>query len=323
MSSTNQTFINQTDLSNIYLTTIQIDEILNNYINRLISGLGFITNLSFLFVYSNKKLKGLYSYQFCHCLCNLMVCLVGSLHSPLLKQKIDSNYYYLIFNILIDNFPLRIVLIASGYSDILRILNRYLDLTKKRNIFSHLSKLVNLVLCQGFAIIVCLPAYFGIKIVESNSNGMYFWELNEFGSTKFYIIYVLTVFLIETVIPLTLLTTLNAMSIRRYRQNTLERRRLQTTIKHIKKIEIRFTKTVLILNIILIVSRGLDMIIGVITRIIIFGEVEISRESGILFDTSRTFIFSILFFVHAFESIFYLLMDRNIKGAVTEILNCN
>ena len=321
MDHTNQTFINQTELSNIYQILTQMNGVLYNYISRTICGLGFITNLFFLFVYSNKKLKGIYSYQFCHCLCNLVVCFIGSFYSPFLQQKTNASYFFLIFNFFVY-LPLRIALIASGYSDVLRILNRYLFLKKKKIFLSELSKLKNLGCCLGFGTVLLLPVYFAIKIVKSKSKGKFYWEFNEIGLTKYFTIYLLALLLIEIVIPLVILTILNIRSIRFYQEDRLVRQRLQIMITEIRKKELRFTRTVLLLNIILIASRGLDMITTLMTRIVVVGEMEISRDSNILLDLSRTISLSILFFVHAFESFIYLKMDKNIKQLVAGFFKC-
>ena len=76
------------------------------------------------------------------------------------------------------------------------------------------------------------------------------------------------------------------------------------------------------MNIILIVSRGLDIIATIITGTLSLDGIEITRESDILLIWSKTFSLCILFFVHAFESLIYLKMDKNIKQVVAGILKC-
>lgn len=95
---------------------------------------------------------------------------------------------------------------SSVYSDVLLVFSRYCALYKKENFLNELTKITNLLLCFSIGILTYLPLYFSIRIVKSETEEEFHWELNEFGSSKFIIIYISAIFLIETLIPLTILT---------------------------------------------------------------------------------------------------------------------
>lgn len=306
-----------------YQLIAKLEEIGFKYVGRSIGGLGVIINLFFLFVYSNKTLRNLYSFQWCHCFTNMVVCLFASLVLETIKQNTDTNTYELIIVNFIINLPFRMALTASVFSDVLRVINRYSDLIKKETFLSKLSKLANLAICFGLGVAVFLPTYIGMKIKASKSSGMSYWELNEFGTSQYFSFYVLFLFFIETLIPLIILTTLNLLSVRYYRRDRYERIRYQITITGLKKIELRFTRTVLRLNMILIVSRGLDMIIETIFRLTLIGILLVDYKTEILIRGFKQLSFCILIAVHAFESLVYLKMDQNIKRVVSELFQRN
>lgn len=322
MNSTNLTLTNQAqpenqDVSSIYQIIEYINEILVGYGNMSIGFLGFTINIIFLFVYSNKTLKGLYSFQWCHGFANVVVCLLVGVHLGVFESKKEANYYELIIRSLIIPFSLKIALIASGFSDVLRIYNRYSDLTRKKSILSGMSKLANLAICFGLGIIFCLPLYFGIKIEQvkiekSQIEELYFWNSNEFLSSNYFVIY-----LIEPLTPLIILTILNILSVKRYHEDTRERPQSGMTGK--KKAELQFTKTVLMLNVMWILARSFEVTGWLLYCLVATETLKISPESKILIKAFRDISFSILIAAHVFEPFIYLIMDQNIKRVVLKI----
>lgn len=325
MNSTNQAFINHTvpvgqDMHSFYRIIKQIDKILITYIMRSIGGLGFITNLFFLYVYSNKTLKNLYVYQWCHCFTNMVVCLFVSIYFEITKDS--ESYYFLIICFLITFFLLRTALNASLYSDLLRVFNRYSSLTNRKNFLSKLSKWSNLGICFGLAMSIRIPTYIGINIEKSETQEKFFWNMNDFGYSNLWIIYLLLTALIDPLILLIISTILNILSIQCYRKATLEKKRLQHSIDKTKKKELRFTKTVLIVNIIYILSRCFEMICRIIFSLTLSETVRVSSEIEILVKGVTDFSYTVLIAVHAFESLIYLKMDVNVKKVVVKIFKC-
>ena len=294
----------------------------DEYANRSIGGIGFVINFIFLFIFSKNAFNGRYNYQWCHTICNIAVCIIASIRVQLLSQKEDSTFYYLIYSVYVS-FLVRIFLIASVLSDILLIFSRFALLSNKKYFLSELSRMANLGFSFGVGISAILPFYIASKIVKSEKEGIYFWEVNEFGKSQFFLIYLLALFFFETVIPLTFLTILNILSIRQYQTIVSRRRRIIRACLKIEKAELRFTKTVLTLNIIWVISRILDMIIGILNRMVLTEIISLDSELKIVYDFLRDFIFSILYIVHAFEPLVYMIVDKQIRNVVVKILRLN
>ena len=169
---------------------------------------------------------------------------------------------------------------------------------------------------------VTLPIYFGIKIEKCETEEKYYLETNEFALSR--IIYInIAIFFVGTVIPLTLLTILNIYSIRKYRQIIIEKKRLRVNTEEISKGELRFTKTVITLNAIWIVSRCLDLIITVIYKFSVRQILQVNLESIILIEALRNFSNLIMIIVHSIEPLVYLKMDRNVRGVVWALFKWN
>lgn len=108
----------------------------------------------------------------------MVVCFVAIFVTELIPQKQEADYDELIFFHFIILTASRMALMASAY-----FLGLFACL---QSIFmSQLSKGI----CFGFGIAVFVPVYFGIVIEESDTEGMFIWKLNEFGSSKYFIIY--------------------------------------------------------------------------------------------------------------------------------------
>lgn len=89
-------------------------------------------------------------------------------------------------------------------------------------------------------------------------------------------IYYVTIFLYESLILLVVLTVLNIYSVQKFRKIIRSREFIRNEYK---TYELNFTKTVLILNFISIITRELDLICGVARRIEFFGMIEITYKT--------------------------------------------
>lgn len=96
----------------------------------------------------------------------------------------------------------------------------------------------------------------------------------------------------------------------------IELREHQVQMNDIINPELIFTKTVLILNTIWVVSRVLDMVTNMLFRLTITENVQILLDSLILIEALRNFSNLILFTAHSLESFIYFKMDNRIRGLV-------
>ena len=113
----------------------------------VVSALGVLFNAYSLCLLLNKKLKfKFYDFFRCRCICNLVVCFVGTFTKAVYYRTSKNNYWSVYFQIFVFAIPLRIALMSTFISDILLILNRItLLFGKKMSIFYRLSKKVSTV----------------------------------------------------------------------------------------------------------------------------------------------------------------------------------
>ena len=285
MNVTNQTSVNGSmsilELSVLCQDLDQIREVLRDYVSRVVSGLGIFLNLIFLRLLLNKKLKNsIYNYLWSRSFCNTIVCIFGLAYMDAPVQKVERPLYLLIHELYIIGFTLRIALLASAFTDCLLILNRYFNLSNKKNFWTKISKSYNLLMCYALAICFGLPSYFAIKIVQTNnSSDILYWEASEFGSSLYFRLYVLSLLLVESVIPVFFLLILNIISIRKFRKFMANKTTLTTAQNKSVKAEERFTKWILVLTAICLITRTLDTMICIVNRLYLL-KVIFSRRSN-------------------------------------------
>ena len=148
MNITNQT----TDqLSSFYHALDLTTFILENYVCRVVTGLGIIFNMCLLRLLLNKRLTHtMYNYLWSRAFCNMIVCLFGLVYMDFPRQIISQlPYYRLIYQAYMITALIRTAFLASAVSDILLVLNRYFNILNKKNFLSEISKVANLLICYS------------------------------------------------------------------------------------------------------------------------------------------------------------------------------
>jgi len=126
--------------------------------------------------------------------------------------------YTLIHKLYISGVAIRAVILASSVSDILLIMNRYYSMTEKRNSFlAKISKKANLFICYLIGITLLLPFYFGGDFVKTEIKNFAYWKLSQFGLSISFKVYVVILFLVESVIVVIILSVFNSMAITKFR----------------------------------------------------------------------------------------------------------
>jgi hypothetical protein len=221
------------------------------------------------------------------------------------------SYWFAFYQIYINGIGLRIVSCASLLSDIFLILNRYLEITKKSiSIWKQISKKFIMFLCFSFSIIFAVPAYFAF-IIEKIPNGFFIKKLSNFGISQIFNSYSIAILLFDTVIPIVIILFLNLASIYKFRKRV----RIHHNLTRINenKTENRYSKLVIILTTICIISRLLDLVTNILFRFSIFNPSIFTNSEVVLiiFSVNLTNLF--LFVIHAADGILYLVMDTNLS----------
>ena len=263
MNVLNQTIVNGTmpgqELSALFQDLDLIILIIRDYFSRIVSGLGIFLNLIFLVILLSKKLKNsIYSYLWSRSFCNLIVCIFGLVYMDPPDQRLDRPLYLQIHQVIISGFTIRTVLLASAITDCLLILNRYFNLSNRQNFWTKIPIKYNLLMCYSLGTIFILPAYFSIRIVQTTHfSSIFYWITSDFGLSLFLKLYILLIFLVESVIPVFFLLIMNIISIRKFRKVMAT---LTTDQNKSVKAEKRFTKWILVLTAICLITRSLDLL---------------------------------------------------------------
>lgn len=294
--------------------------ILESYLIRITSALGVLVNVFGVVILSNKKLTHkFYNYFWCRSVCNLLVCLVGAGYIRNDGPSLKRSYVHLYYAWYIINLPLRIVFNASAFSDLFLIMNRYFLINGKKNMFSQLSKARNMILCFIVPVPISVLAYCSIKIIPSDETGFYEWTLSEFGRTTFLSIFAAAIYLLETLIPISSLVILNIISVKTFREVMRKKNRITQNNKATGKSERKFSKMVFILTTVVIITRSMDMVTGVVRRLIDFANLDISDDFGMLALFLKHLTLFFLFGSHSFDSIVLFKLDKNIYTLVRDV----
>jgi hypothetical protein len=120
-----------------------------------VSFIGLVFNISTLIVLAYPKFRHkFYDFLRCRCICNIVICIVGSFFDELPQRYTTVEYSSLYIYWFFIGLPMRIVFLASAISDILLISNRFITLNnRKSSVFYTLSKkVINYILYRKFAI---------------------------------------------------------------------------------------------------------------------------------------------------------------------------
>ncbi len=320
MNSTDQSFANgsaiydEQPIISIHLIVEYTSVIIHEYINRIICGFGILLNWFFLrlLLVKRRRLKA-YSYLWCRSFCNFTVCIFGII--PKTSFNIETRYKIIdLIIFFLTNAGIRIFLCASVISDILMILNRFWMLKERRNAFlAEISIKLNLTICFGISFITMMPFLLVPRMIESETEDLYYFNFTKNIYTE---VYILGLFLIEAVIPVFIISVLNIYSIVKFRKIVNLRNTTET-----RQIELKYTKLVLILTSICIITRTIDLCAGIFYRSEFFKIYAYSPGDIILINFFREFAFCLLYCSHAFENFFYLFMDRHIRQTIIEYIH--
>jgi len=209
--------INTAKMTTPFLVLVQISNIIENYAIRFISITGVILNFISLVIVLNKDLNHfIYTYIWSRFFCNVIVCATGAGYVKVCTINCRQTYFAVFYQWYLNGIPMKVALFASTMSEILLILNRVYILIKRSSCLRHISKFQNLAMCYVIPSLVAIPFYFSIRIYQTDKLGIFMWELNAFGSSIYYKVYVMVVLFMETLAPLTILTVLNCIAAKKY-----------------------------------------------------------------------------------------------------------
>jgi len=150
----------------------------------------------------------------------------------------------------------------------------------------------------------------------------YVLELTEFGHSKFVVVYVTLVYVLETFIPQILVILFNVFSIRKFRESVRIKRRIAGSTKIImkgRKAQIRFITIVISLSTLCIVTRAIDLTSGILIRL---AGLNLITESSTKYEAIKKFSdfsYFLIYLVHGFDGLLFFKMDKNLRKYVRAI----
>jgi len=291
---------------------VQATLILDNYINRALGGIGILVNLFFVILLSHRTLRNkIYDFLWCRQFTSLIACL-SSVASSGFCFECDYDFEWLGYFFWHTAVTIRAFSLASFISDILLILNRYFEVSRKTNFLKRLSKKLNLFFCLMISFFFFLPLYFPIYVVKNPLNGTFKLSFNVFGASVYFQVYFFVLFLIETIIPLSVFLWLNIVS--RFAFKRLMQRHADLTGNQAmsRSAEDRFTKMVLLLSAVTLVTRLIDMVASTLTRISVIAPSVFNQDTIEVIIFSKSLSFILINTALAIDALVYLRMDKNI-----------
>ncbi len=284
------------------------------YVIRLIGFLGVLLNSLGLIVMLNKTLlHPMYKFTWCRTICNALVCFFACGIAKTIDFDLPGTYFQKVFQTYLIALPLRMAYFSSTISDFILILNRFFVITERRVRLLNISKIANLAICCMFPIFFYMPSYFIFRLEAFGSGETYVFKLTHFGQTKVFQIWAALVYLLETFLGVVVLGFFNVLSVVRFREKMRRKAHLLKNRTETRRAEIMFTKMVLILTTICLITRLIDVVARALVRLHYLKMYEFSdvTKSWIVLyhDVSSVLIVS----SHAFDILVYILMDPNLR----------
>ncbi len=289
--------------------------IIDTYLTRAFGGIGICTNLLLVIVLLHKSLAHrIYTFFWCRVVSSLIVSIFGV---ALLPACSCYDAYWLILYRLLTNLGSRGALIASFICDIFLMLDRYSEITKKKNYINKMPRKLNILIALSVGFIMVLPGVFSVNIypdqvANSTTISTYSTELSQFGTSSVFLAYSLALVLVENVLPVLIMIFLNAVSVSKFKRLMYTHGHLTRNQTDAKKREVRFTKMILILSSICIVSRLMDMISSMAYRVTILNPAMFSQATIDLTVFFRNLTNLCLYAVNSLDALVYFKMDTNL-----------
>jgi len=181
-----------------------------------------------------------------------------------------------------SQMSIRILLLASFFSDILLILNRYFEIVQTPTFLSRLSKKLNLLICFGISLIVFSPAFFAVHVFKIPLQETFKAAWNVFGVSEYFKNFLFVVFLFEAVIPLLIFLCMSVVSNFKFKRLMQRHARLTGNQTEANIAEARFTKMVLIFASITLLTRSGELIATVFARFIWALILRLTKRNGVI-----------------------------------------
>ncbi len=149
---------------------------------------------------------------------------------------------------------------------------------------------------------------------DSPTETMGYWALTDFGKTSFWKLYSVIIVFIEFILPVLTLCVINAISWAKLRDTLSTKTRITPkNERNNQKANVRFTKIIIILTSICILTRFFDGVMAIFYRLKLFLELNLSDELTALTDLIKFVSLFLMYASHALDGLIYYFYDTNFK----------
>ena len=240
------------------------------------------------------------------------------------KHVSTNSYAFQLFRLIVYKYVAYIFYVWSGVNEIMLTYDRYLILKNKKNWFNkkgsfRMNLTVPILVCS----VVNLPNFFAYKIQQyPNQTESYILELNHFGHSTFFSLYMLIVIGASNLITVLIITPLMikvAIEYKQFIKKKLSAACQLTGFQVLKKKReyIKFNKMTLTLIFMFVLVRIVDLVINFMYRILIVTKTP-GFYSIVYFENFFYFLASLYF-----GSNFYVLIifNRVFRGSFKSIFS--
>ena len=159
-----------------------------------------------------------------------------------------------------------------------------------------------------------IPGYFGVKVVKASDSPTEtegYWTLTEFGQTGIFKIFGVVSLASESILPLISLIVMNTIALVKFRK--IKREIADNIDERIQDTLNRYTKLIIILTFIVIITRTFDTTVATFRRIKMMIWIVVADDYEALLKLTRNIGYLLLFAEHALDGLLYYIFDKNMR----------
>lgn len=291
----------------------QIADSIGLYAVPYSAGVAFTFKVFLMVILTNRSLSNsFYKYLRVKTVFEILVNLVGIGFNNAMclncRHIAVNSYGMLIYFMYFVRPFIRILMMSSFLCDIYLAFNRTAIFVTKFK-FKNISRVILSSICFGLSLATFIPVFFAVEPKPLDS-GLWAQSLTSFGNSDIFSIYVNIILVFESLIPLALIITLNA--ILKYKFDQYQQRRSELNVSNTQK---NLSRIIVMTTTLMTIVRLLDTTVSVLFRIIFFG----SGAQGLSLVTlqsinlCRQAVYLLYFIIQSIDFFIYIGIDKNIN----------
>lgn len=329
MNATNSTIFANKTTNKATDVINHISEIVGYYVIPVVSLIGILLNIFSTFILRKKELKHYsYKYLWVKAIIDLTICILGLGYNYSLCLGCDSTnsntYELLFYQWYVININTRVILAVSSLHEIYMITERYYAIKGEKKWFLNIKLKFYVPSIFLIPVLVSILIFMAIEIKPEENGDLYYWTLSEYGESMFFKILSSIIILPESLLLVMILTIMNILTTKAFIEYSRKKATLKNQNKRVKdKQKIQFTRMMIILTILYIVTALFDDATAMLTRITIYLDIEFSSHTIALFNCARQLSLLMIFASHSFDVFIYVPMDQNLSRLIRRTFSRN